>query len=102
LPNVLGAQADLAVHAVQYPWGDISVSPAISLHPPGPDAVLPGMKCAHRAQSLSSLGVFWYFNALRIAALVAADDGTETTSKGRRTPPMVMNWRLVDKSECSM
>jgi hypothetical protein len=89
----------LAVHAVQYPLGDISVSPGISLHPPALVGLLPGTNCAQRAQDLSPLGVFWYFNAPRIAALVAEDDGSAMTSKGIAAPPSLMNWRRVAKPE---
>jgi len=84
-------QAGFAVHAVQYPLGDISVSPGMILHPPGPAAALPGTNCAQPAQLLPLLGVSWYFNALRIDALVAADDRPVTTSNGRTMPPILMN-----------
>jgi len=89
----------LATQAVQYPFGEISVSPGISLQPPRLVGLVPGTNCVHPAQSLSPFGLSWYFSEVRNAAFVAASDLFVKASSGIATIvalPILTKWRRVE------
>nr|WP_243405297.1 hypothetical protein [Solimicrobium silvestre] len=84
----------LTIHAMQKPFGEISVSPGNSLHPPRSLADFPGTNWAHPLHDLSPFGLSWYFIAVRIPVLVAALALPDKNSNGNADSaklPSLMN-----------
>jgi hypothetical protein len=66
---MLTATCYIEFQPVQYPFGEISSSPGINLHPPKSLSTFPGTNSRQAVQLKLSIGVLWYFNCARTNVL---------------------------------